>query len=102
MIDNFIQLRGGHELASRALVTGLSTLLACARSALGLRSSRRVGRRWTRGVLGVLAQLLLEPFDPRLQTSCLALIARRQLDQELHASLAAGVIDRFGLGALHA
>jgi hypothetical protein len=64
--------------------------------------ARRVGRGRARGVLGVLAQLLLEPLDPGLQAGDLALVACRQLDQELNAGIPAGVVDRFGLGALHA
>jgi hypothetical protein len=51
---------------------------------------------------GVLAQLLLEALDPRLQAGDLALIASGQLDQELDARLTTGVIDRLGFGALHA
>jgi len=102
VLDDLVELRDGHELASRTLVAGLTARLAGARS-LGLwNAARRLARRRQRGVARVLAQLLLEALDPRLQASDLALMARRQLDQELDASLATGVIDRFRLGALHA
>lgn len=103
VIDDFIELRLGHELAGRSFVTGLGALLAGTRSTLRLRRlARRVGRRRAGGVLGVLAQLLLEALDPRLQAGDLALVAGGQLDQELDARLTTGVIDRLGFGALHA
>jgi hypothetical protein len=82
MVDDLIKLGLGHELASRALVTRLPTLLTRARRPPGPRSlPRRIGRRRARGVPRVLAQLLLETLDPRLQAGDLALMARRQLDQ---------------------
>ena len=102
VVDDLIQLRFGHELASCSLVAGLATLPAGTWRALGRWPlGRRVSRGWARGVLGALAQLLLKPLDPRLQPGHLALVAGGQLDQELDAGLAARVVDRLGLGALH-
>jgi hypothetical protein len=102
VVDDLVELLLGHQLAGLALVARLATLLAGARGSLGLGAlGGRVGRRWARGVLRALPQLLLEALDPRLQAGDLSLVAGGELDQELDAGLPACVIDSLGLGALH-
>ncbi len=109
VIDDLVELILGGELAPRPAVPGLATRLA--RRALGplaglcaalLAGLRRIGGRWLGAVSRALPDLLFKPLDPRLEAGDPALVARRQLDHELDARLAAGVVDGLRLGALHA
>lgn len=91
------------ELAGRPLVTRLTTGRTAGRRALPPRARPgRILRRRARSVPRALAQALLEPLDACLEAGDLALIASAQLDQELDTGLASRVVDRLGLGALHA
>src|SRR5450756_447804 len=69
-----------------------ATLLTC----LGRIGRRRLGAR-----ARIRPRPLLQPSDPILQASDLALIARRQLKQELDARLTTSVVDGLRLSALH-
>ena len=102
VLDHLGHLGVGDELARRALVPRLATRLAARRRALTpWPRPWRIGRWRARGVPGAFPQPLLEPLDPRLKSRDLALLASRQLDEELSARLTASVIDHLGLGTLH-
>lgn len=93
-----------HNRDRRQLLGLLSRLGAALLPAL-----RRVGGGWLGAVARVLAQLLFEPLDPRLQAGDLALVALterlgslHQLEDRLDGAFPPGVVDGLCLGALHA
>src|SRR5439155_21455343 len=78
--------------------------LARSRAALSTRP-RRIRRGRSRGVAGVLAQLLFEAADPLLEPSVgdgQPLERLLELEDELDTALPASIVDRLGFGSIHA
>ena len=103
MLDHLTYLLDRQKPAARARVTWLASGLAIGALALALTAlaRARVGGRRKRRVVGIAAHvtdLLLEPLHPALEP--LHLIGQRQ--QHLDARPAPRVVDRLGLGAVHA
>lgn len=101
MLDHLIHLLDRQKAATRARVAGLGAWVAIGALALSRALSfPPVGRGRQRGVVGVaarLADLLLESLHPALK----ALDLVGQCQEHLDAGVAAGVVDRLGLGAIH-
>src|SRR5215211_4829109 len=94
-------------------MTGLRALLASRRVlAAPRRTARRIGARRLRGVTRRALDLTLELCDPlllprdrrrqRLHLRLKPLVLRRQREQHLDHGIATPLIDRLGLGTLHA